>query len=177
MPNLKEWITKLISEEKQAVKLYKEAISDCDDEDVIEVYEHILKEEEEHIEELKAILPHYYNTELRLKQLKRIQKRRQLTEEEYEEMMYCENEIDSREAETRYLNGRDSISDSEDYNEIYYSIEGSEEGEIFDKIKTLKEAKSKVKELKDSDKSYDIEQNYYIYKHFVTDTEDYIQEV
>ena len=53
-----------------------------------------------------------YSTEQRLKELQEIKKKRALTEEEWEEYQYCENEISSREAETRYLNGEDSCKDS-----------------------------------------------------------------
>lgn len=42
---------------------------------------------------------------IRLNELKQIRKQRNLTEDEFEEMAYLENEISSREAEERYLNG------------------------------------------------------------------------
>ena len=46
-----------------------------------------------------------YNTEARLAELKKIQKERKLTDDEAEELAYCENEVDSRHAEQNYLNG------------------------------------------------------------------------
>ena len=46
-----------------------------------------------------------YDTNERVKELKAIQKTRALTDEEAEELAYCENEVDSRDAECRYLNG------------------------------------------------------------------------
>ena len=46
-----------------------------------------------------------YNTEDRLAELKKIQKERKLTDDEAEELAYCENEVDSRHAEQNYLNG------------------------------------------------------------------------
>lgn len=52
-----------------------------------------------------------YNTEDRIKELKKIKKTRALTDDEAEELAYCENEVDSRNAETRQLNG-ESIKES-----------------------------------------------------------------
>lgn len=46
-----------------------------------------------------------YNTEDRIKELKEIKKTRALTDDELEELAYCENEVSSREAEKNYLNG------------------------------------------------------------------------
>lgn len=46
-----------------------------------------------------------YNTEDRIKELKEIKKTRALTDDELEELAYCENEVSSRDAEQRYLNG------------------------------------------------------------------------
>lgn len=42
---------------------------------------------------------------IRLQELKQIKKTRKLTEEELEELAYLENEVSSREAEQRFLNG------------------------------------------------------------------------
>ena len=46
-----------------------------------------------------------YNTEDRIKELKEIRKTRALTDDELEELAYCENEVSSREAEKNHLNG------------------------------------------------------------------------
>ena len=55
-----------------------------------------------------------YNTEDRIKELKEIQKQRKLTDDEAEELAYCENEVGSREAEQKYLNGKDeSLKESQ----------------------------------------------------------------
>ena len=54
-----------------------------------------------------------YNTEDRLKELQAIKRKRPLTEEEEEEYQYCANEVSSREAERRYLNGEDSVKDAD----------------------------------------------------------------
>lgn len=48
-------INSLIAEEQQAVDLYRQAISECDDPTCLDVYSHILQEEIEHIEELKKL--------------------------------------------------------------------------------------------------------------------------
>ena len=55
--------------------------------------------------ELNENLKEVYNTEDRIKELKKIKKTRALTDDEAEELAYCENEVDSRNAETRQLNG------------------------------------------------------------------------
>ena len=61
--------------------------------------------------ELDENLKEVYNTEDRIKELKKIKKTRALTDDEAEELAYCENEVDSRNAETRHLNG-ESIKES-----------------------------------------------------------------
>ena len=59
----------------------------------------------EHVDEGVRTFDEDYNTEDRLAELKKIQKERKLTDDEAEELAYCENEVDSRRAEQNYLNG------------------------------------------------------------------------
>ena len=187
MPRELDILNDLIEEEKQAIRDYKRAIATTDKGEYREVYQHILEEEIEHLEELEALKEQpVYNTERRLKELKALNRQRILTEEEIEELAYCENEVSSREAEQRYLNGRDSsyskpkkveYGKPEKYDKIYFSVEGSEEGEIFDNLKSLLEAKAKIRGLKKNDKELDIEQTYTVYKHYVTKNSDFMEEV
>lgn len=85
-----------------------------------------------------------YNTEDRIKELKEIKKTRALTDDELEELAYCENEVSSREAEKNYLNG-ESLDENwvkhyrgfdyyEDENEPKYIIVKRVDGKVVDKF-------------------------------------------
>ena len=56
-PNDIRIIKRLISEEKEAIASYKQAIIEVADDESKEVFEHILEEEEEHVKELNKLLP------------------------------------------------------------------------------------------------------------------------
>lgn len=49
--------------------------------------------------------------------LRKIKQKRPLTDDEYEELAYCDNEVSSRDAETRYLNG-ESLKESDEEDEV-----------------------------------------------------------
>lgn len=198
-------IKKLISEEKDVIEYYKKAIRECADEEAVEVFENILEEKEEHIKELNKLLPKnmrdYKVKDSILQEYAVIRKRNEAKYGKYfynyvdkylnlnsdlylSDLYYKESEWNKF---INWYNKQKKITDSAikkvvytkpiKYNRIYFSIEGSEEGEIFDDVPTLTEARSKLRELKKSDKEYDIEQQYSIYKHYETDDSDYIEEV
>ena len=76
---------------------------------ILDEDEDISSTNEENTGELKI-----FNTEDRIKELEAIKKERPLTDEELEELAYCKNEVDSRDAETRYLNGESLKEDIEE---------------------------------------------------------------
>lgn len=263
-PSNKDWLNRLIREEKEAIASYERAIAVCEDKRFLETYKHILKEEREHVEELQALkskslfskdslLQEYsyirrqnenkygkdfyqyvekylkihpelllsdlyyresewnnfmdwYKSNKKLKDSKGVKyivivngERYASFDNEYDAYQ-CENgfyNMDS-DAESYYgsfpdvriikedANGN-RIKDSNvkkvnygrpsKYDYITYSVEGSEEGEIFDNLKYLTEARSKIRDLKKNDKELGIEQDYIIYKHYITEDSDYIEEV
>lgn len=78
-----------------------------------------------------------YNTEDRLAELKKIQKERKLTDDEAEELAYCENEVDSRKAEQRYLNGECESFDIDDFDECINEYLYSQDSEIDEAYNTI----------------------------------------
>ena len=203
-------INELIAEEQQAVDLYRQAISECDDPTCLDVYSHILQEEIEHIEELKKLKEDLTQPveakdskfrDSKIKYIVVVNGERYASFDNYEDAVQCENSFYSstdEDAENYYGSYPDVRIIKEDaygrrirdskvkkikygkpnkYDKIYYSVEGSEEGEIFDNLKTLSEARAKIKGLKKNDKENDIEQDYIINKHYLTEDEDWIEEV
>ena len=90
-----------------------------------------------------------YNTEDRLKELKEIKKQRKLTDDEAEELAYCENEVDSRRAEQKYLNGECESFDIDEFDECINEYLYSQNPEIDEAYNTVN--------VKESNKSIVIE--------------------
>lgn len=200
-------INKLIQEEYDAVASYKEAIANCTDEKSLDVFSHILQEELEHIEELTELKEKLTEeVEVKdsayddVTYLVVVNGERYATFDNEYDAYQCESSfynMDS-DAEAYYGSYPDvevvkidkygrRIKDSavkkvkygkpENYDELYYSVEGSEEGEIFDKLKSVSEARAKIRELKKSDKAYGIEQDYIVVRHYITEDSDYMEEL
>lgn len=207
------WVKRLIKEEQEAIDSYERAIAECYDENCIETFEHILKEEKEHVRELEALLKRGIKDkkvkDSIMQEYASIRKRNEfkygkdfydyidkylsknpklyLSDLYYKETEW--NKFMDWYNKNKPKKTKDSKSTAYTVREIrygkpegkviskHYSIEGSEEGEIYDNIKSLEEARSKLRGLKKNDKEMDIEQNYTIYRHYLTEDSDYLEEV
>ena len=203
-----EWINRLIKKEQEDIESYKDAISECKDANVLEVYTHILQEKIEHVEELNKLkedlLEPVKDSRFRdskdVKYIVVVNGERYASFDNEDDAIRCENSFYDMDADAESYYGlypdvriikedaygrriRDSkvkkikYGKPTNYINKYYSVEGSEEGEIYDNINYLAEARSKIRDLKRSDKEYGIDQDYIVYRHYITENEDYIEEV
>lgn len=93
-------INRLIAEEQQAVDLYNEAIDSCSNPTCIEVYEHILQEEKEHIKELRDLKKRLFTSgrgidsrirDSKITYIVVVNGERYASFDNYDEAMQCEN--------------------------------------------------------------------------------------
>jgi len=124
--------------------------------------EDILLDKEENIGELNI-----FNTRDRIKELEAIKKERPLTDDELEELAYCKNEVDSRDAETNYLNGESLLKEDNKLFEYIFAFYKNRKDDEPSFHKTIK-ATSKNEAW---NKAYDIAEETNTIVELIKDTE------